>query len=146
MYFMNYTWLLFALLSAITAALVAIFGKIGLKGIDTNTATALRAIIMAAFLFLVVVFQGKLGQLSDIIENRKALGYIALSGVAGALSWLFYFLALRFGKVQQVAPIDRLSVVFAIVLAALFLGEKVSMLSGIGVTLIAAGAIMVALG
>lgn len=143
---MNYLWLLFALLSAVTAALVAIFGKIGLKGIDTNTATALRAVIMAAFLFGVVLFQGKLGQMSEIISNKKALSYIVLSGIAGALSWLFYFISLKFGAVRQVAPIDRLSVVFAIILAAVFLGEKVSLLSGLGVVLIAAGAILVALG
>lgn len=143
---MNYLWFIFALLSAVSAALVAIFGKIGLKGIDTNTATALRAVIMAVFLFAVILFQGKLNQISSIVTNKKALSFIILSGVAGALSWLFYFVALKFGKVQQVAPIDRLSVVFAIVLAALFLGEKVSLIGGIGVGMIAAGAILVALG
>lgn len=143
---MNYIWLVFALLSAISAALVAIFGKIGLQGIDSNTATALRSIIMAVFLFLVVLFQGKLSRFSDIIADRKALLFIILSGLAGAMSWLFYFVALKTGKVQQVAPVDKLSVVFAIVLAAIFLGEKITRLSGVGVLLITAGVIMVALG
>jgi transporter family protein len=143
---MNYTWLLFALLSAATASLVAIFGKLGLKGIDTNTATALRAIIMAIFLFLVVLFQGKLGLISEIVSNKKALTYIVFSGIAGALSWLFYFVALKFGNVQQVAPIDRLSVVFAVILAAIFLGEKISITSGIGASLIVVGAICITLG
>lgn len=143
---MNYLWLIFALLSAITAALVAIFGKIGLKGIDANTATAVRAMIMAVFLVFVVLIQGKLNQIPLIISNRKTIIFIVLSGIAGALSWLFYFMSLNFGKVSQVAPIDKLSVVFAVILSIIFLGEKVSIISGIGVGLIAIGAILVALG
>ncbi|ACM60722.1 transporter family protein [Caldicellulosiruptor bescii] len=143
---MNYLWLIFGLLSALFASLVAIFGKIGLKGIDTNVATSIRAVIMAAFLIIVVAFQGKLSKVGEILADKKAILFIVLSGVAGALSWLFYFLALKNGKVQQVAPIDRLSVVFAIVLAAIFLGEKVSFYTAIGVLLIAAGSIFVALG
>lgn len=143
---MTYLWLIFALLSAITAALVSIFGKIGLKGIDANTATAVRSIIMAAFLVFVVLIQGKLNQIPSIISNRKTIIFIVLSGFAGALSWLFYFMSLNFGKVSQVAPIDKLSVVFAVILSILFLGEKVSIISGLGVGLIAIGAILVALG
>ena len=143
---MNYLWLIFALLSAITAALVSIFGKIGLKGIDANTATAVRSIIMATFLAFVVLIQGKLNQIPSIISNRKTIVFIVLSGIAGALSWLFYFMSLNFGKVSQVAPIDKLSVVFAVILSILFLGEKVSIISGLGVGLIAIGAILVALG
>jgi len=143
---MNYLWLIFALLSAITAALVSIFGKIGLKGIDANTATAVRSIIMATFLAFVVLIQGKLNQIPSIISNKKTIVFIVLSGIAGALSWLFYFMSLNFGKVSQVAPIDKLSVVFAVILSILFLGEKVSIISGLGVGLIAIGAILVALG
>ena len=143
---MTYLWLIFALLSAITAALVSIFGKIGLKGIDANTATAVRSIIMATFLAFVVLIQGKLNQIPSIISNRKTIVFIVLSGIAGALSWLFYFMSLNFGKVSQVAPIDKLSVVFAVILSILFLGEKVSIISGLGVGLIAIGAILVALG
>jgi len=143
---MNYLWLIFALLSAITAALVSIFGKIGLKGIDANTATAVRSIIMAAFLAFVLLIQGKLNQIPSIISNKKTIVFIVLSGIAGALSWLFYFMSLNFGKVSQVAPIDKLSVVFAVILSILFLGEKVSIISGLGVGLIAIGAILVALG
>ncbi|ADL42258.1 protein of unknown function DUF6 transmembrane [Caldicellulosiruptor obsidiansis OB47] len=143
---MNYLWLIFGLLSALFASLVAIFGKIGLKGIDTNVATAIRAVIMALFLIVVVAFQGRLNKVGEILGDKKAILFIVLSGVAGAMSWLFYFLALKNGKVQQVAPIDRLSVVFAIVLAAIFLGEKISFYTAIGVLLIAAGSIFVALG
>lgn len=139
-------WLIYALLSAVTAAFVAIFGKMGLQHLDANTATAIRAVIMAAFLVSIVVVQGKLHLVSDIVVNYKALFWIALSGVAGALSWLFYFLAVQHGKVSQVAPIDKLSVVFAVVLAVILLGEKLSWLASLGVVMITAGALLVALG
>ncbi len=143
---MDHLWLVFALLSAATAALVAVFGKIGLQGIDANTATAVRAVIMAAFLVGVVIFQGTFKDIPAIIADRRAITFIVLSGVAGATSWLFYFLALKYGNVSQVAPVDKLSVVMATVIAVLFLGEKVSLLGGAGVALIALGAILVALG
>ncbi|MEQ9886862.1 EamA family transporter [Pectobacterium zantedeschiae] len=140
------SWLIYALLSAVCAAMVAIFGKIGLQNLDANTATAIRAVIMALFLVGVVVAQGKLGLVGEIIANKKALLFIVLSGVAGALSWLFYFVALKTGNVAQVAPIDKLSVVFAVVLAVILLGEKISLMAGAGVALISAGALLVALG
>ncbi|MBX9444711.1 EamA family transporter [Dickeya chrysanthemi] len=140
------SWLLYALLSALCAALVALFGKIGLQQLDANTATAVRAVIMALFLVSVVVVQGKSSLFGAVLANHKAMVFIVLSGVAGALSWLFYFMALKNGSVAQVAPIDKLSVVFAVILAALLLGEKVSLLAGVGVALISAGALLVALG
>ncbi len=139
-------WLVFALLSALTASMVAIFGKIGLQNLDANTATAVRAVIMALFLVIVITVQGKLNLVSEIIANQKAILFIVLSGIAGAMSWLFYFLAIKHGKVSQVVPIDRLSVVFAMVLALLFLGEKITLKAGIGAALITAGAIVIALG
>ncbi|MWN90552.1 EamA family transporter [Gilliamella sp. Pra-s65] len=139
------TWLIYALLSAITAASVAILGKIGLQHLDANTATAIRAIVMAIFLVGVVVVQGKLNLISTFFNDKKALLIIALSGIAGALSWLFYFMAIKEGKVSQVAPIDKLSVVFAVVFAVVLFGEKISLLAGIGVAMIAVGAILVAL-
>ena len=140
------TWLIYALLSAISAAMVAVFGKMGLQHLDANTATAIRAVIMALFLVGVVVVQGKLSLISEIIENRKALFFIALSGIAGALSWLFYFMAIKNGQVSQVAPIDKLSVVFAVIFAVILFGEKISMIAAGGVALITVGALMVALG
>jgi len=139
-------WLIYALLSAVSAALVAIFGKIGLQHLDANTATAIRAIVMALFLLAVVLVQGKLNLISTIIADKKALFYIVLSGVAGALSWLFYFMAIKYGPVSKVAPIDKLSVVFAVVLAVILFGEKLSLIASLGVVLISAGALMVALG
>lgn len=138
-------WIIFGLLAAVFAALVAIFGKMGLHDIDTTTATTMRAIVMAIFLVVVILIQGKIGHIEEIITNKKALYYIVLSGVAGALSWLFYFVALKLGKVSQVAPLDRLSVVFAIILAALILGEKISLKVGIGAAMMAVGAILIVL-
>lgn len=143
---MTYSWIIFAVLSALTAALVAIFGKIGLEGVDTNTATAIRAVIMALFLIGLILVQGKIGEVNSIFANNKAFFYIILSGVVGALSWLFYFIALKNANVSQVVPLDRLSIVFALVLAFLFLGEKISLKSGIGAALVVAGAIIIALG
>lgn len=138
-------WLIYALLSAVTAALVAIFGKIGLQNIDANSATAIRSVIMALFLVGVVAVQGKFTQIGEILHQKRELSFIILSGVAGALSWLFYFLALKYGKVSQVGPIDKLSVVIAVALAFLFLGEKISWINASGVALIALGAILVAI-
>lgn len=142
---MGYTWLIFALLSAITASLVAIFGKIGLKGIDANTATAIRAVIMALFLITVILIQGKLKDASLIFSNPNAMTYIILSGIAGALSWLFYFLALTYGDASKVASIDRLSVVFVLILATLFLGEKLTLKNTLGISLVTIGAIIIAM-
>lgn len=139
-------WLFYALLSAASAALVAIFGKIGLQHLDANTATAIRAIVMAIFLVGVVVVQGKLNLVGTVFADKKALLFIILSGVAGALSWLFYFMAIKSGEVSKVAPIDKLSVVFAVILAVILFGEKVSLIAGIGIALITCGALMVALG
>jgi transporter family protein len=143
---MEIGWLVFAILSAITAALVAIFGKVGLEGIDANTATMIRAGIMFIFLVLVILTTGKASEISNIMSNNRALTYIALSGIAGALSWLFYFFALKIGEATQVASIDRLSIVFVLIFATLFIGEKITQKVAIGVALMAVGAILVALG
>ncbi|AJJ17303.1 MULTISPECIES: EamA family transporter [Yersinia] len=140
------TWLIYALLSAFTASLVAIFGKIGLQQLDANTATAVRAVVMALFLVGVVLAQGKFNLIGGVLADKKALLFIILSGVAGALSWLFYFMAIKHGNVSQVAPIDKLSVVFAVILAVILFGEKISLLASLGVALITAGALLVALG
>ncbi|WP_027631790.1 EamA family transporter [Clostridium hydrogeniformans] len=139
------SWLLYALLSAVMAALVGIFGKLGLKGIDSNTATAIRAVIMAVFLMVVVFAQGKFNEISTVLANKKAMSFVILSGVAGALSWLFYFLALKNGKVSQVAPVDKLSVVFGIILAFIFLGERLSKGGILGAIFISVGVLLMAI-
>mgnify|MGYP001607414211 CR=1 FL=1 len=143
---MEYLWLIYALLSALFASLVAIFGKIGLQGVDTNTATAIRAIVMAIFLIGLILIQGKLKDVKPILLNSTALTYIILSGIVGALSWLFYFIALKSAKVSQIVPIDRLSVVFALLLAFFILGEHISLKAGIGAALVVVGGILIALG
>ncbi len=133
-------WILFALLSAVAAAGVAIFGKLGITGIDSTLATTVRAVVMAVFLLIVSAVMGKL-QLLGSITNRVLL-FIVLAGISGALSWLFYFFALRFGPATGVAALDRLSVVFVLILAALFLGEHLTWRTGLGGMLITAGALL----
>lgn len=139
------SWLFYALLSALSAAMVSIFGKIGLQGVDSNAATAVRAVIMAVFLVGVVVIQGNLSHLPEVFADKKALLCIALSGIAGAVSWLFYFLALKTGRVSQVAPVDKLSVVFAVLLAMLLFGERVSLVHGLAIGMIAVGGLLLAI-
>ena len=138
------TWLIYALLSALSAAFVSIFGKVGLKGLDSNAATAVRAIIMALFLIGIVIAQGKLGNISEVLADKKSLLFIVLSGIAGAVSWLFYFLALKYGEVSKVAPVDKLSVVFAVILAVIIFDESVSLIHAIAIALIAIGGLILA--
>jgi len=138
-------WLLYAFLSAITAALVAVFGKIGLKNVDPTLATAVRSIIMAGFLVITSFFLRKFQGFSlDSFSSRDWL-WIILSAVAGALSWLFYFVALKTGLASKVVVIDRLSLIFVLVLAAVFLGESLGWKSVLGGTLMVAGAILISL-
>lgn len=140
------SWVIYAILSAIFAALVAIFGKMGVSGIDTTLATTVRAIIMSIFLVLVSLLLGKFKFTSAI--KSKVFYFIILSGIAGALSWLFYFFALKSAtnsQVPAVAALDRLSVVFVWIFAILFLGDKLNLKSALGVILITIGAILMAL-
>ena len=138
-------WLFYALLSAVSAAFVSIFGKGGLQGIDSNVATAVRAVIMAVFLIGVVFVQGNFSHLAEVLQDKKGLLFVALSGIAGATSWLFYFLALKYGPVSKVAPIDKLSVVITLALAFLFLHEKFTAKSAIGSLLLLAGTLVMVL-
>ena len=139
------TWLIYALLSALCAAFVSIFGKIGLTGLDSSAATAVRAAIMAVFLVGVVIAEGHVSDLPQVLSDKKALLFVALSGIAGALSWLFYFMALKEGAVSQVAPIDKLSVVFAVVIAVLGFGEQISFMHAAAIAMIAAGGLILAI-
>ncbi len=137
------SWLPLAALSAVFAALVAVFGKVGLEGVNTTVATTVRASVMFLLLLIVTLVSGKIGSITQI--NNRALLYIVLAGAAGALSWLFYFWALKLGKVSHIAAVDRLSVVFAAALALLFLGERIGIKDGVGLILITIGGILVAL-
>lgn len=134
-------WLFYALLSAVSAAFVSIFGKVGLQGIGSNVATAVRAVIMAVFLIGVIFVQGNFSHMAEVLQDKKGLLFVALSGIAGATSWLFYFLALKYGPVSKVAPIDKLSVVFAVIL----FGEKVSLVHACAIAMIAAGGLILAI-
>ncbi len=136
-------WILYALLSAIFAALVAILGKYGVKDVDTTLATAVRAVVMAVFLVSTALILGK-GALVDQLTSRP-LQFIVLSGLAGAISWLFYFLALKTGTASGVAALDRLSVVFVVILAAIFLAEKLTLIKALGAILLTVGAILIVL-
>ena len=138
-------WLIYAFLSAITAALVAIFGKLGLKGIDSTLATTIRSLIMAGFLVVVSFFLKKFQGFSFASFSSRDWILIVLAGIAGALSWLFYFFALKTGLATKVVVIDRLSLVFVIIFAAIFLGEKLGWKSVIGALLMIAGAIIITL-
>src|SRR5690348_12773244 len=131
-------WLVYALLSAASAAFVGIFGKIGMKGIDSSLATAVRSVVMAVFLLAACTVMGLLNKIPSL--HSKALGAIVLSGVAGAVSWLFYFRAIQVGTVSQVAPIDKLSMPLAVLLAVLILGDRPTVANWAGIVLIAGGA------
>ncbi len=138
-------WLLYAFLSALTASLVAIFGKLGLKGIDPTLATTIRSIIMAGFLVLTSLFLKKFNGFSFDSFSSRDWTLIILSGIAGALSWLFYFFALRSADASKVVAVDRMSIVFVVLLAAIFLEETLGWKSVLGALLMVAGAIMISL-
>lgn len=134
-------WLIYASLSAATAALVAIFGKIGLKNVDPTLATTVRAGVMFACMVAASFALKKFGGLSTL--SGKPLLMILLAGLAGAASWLFYFMALKSGSASNVASVDRLSVVLVIIMAALFLGEKFTAQVALGAVLMTVGAVLV---
>ncbi len=136
-------WFVLAVLSALFAALDPIFAKIGLAEVDSNVATATRAIVMAILIVVFVLSIGKGGQLTQL--TSRDMGFIILSGVAGALSWLCYFAALKLADVSKVAPIDRASLIIAIVLAALVLGEKITLIKALAAVLIFAGILLLAI-
>ena len=138
-------WFWYAIFSAAFASLVAIFGKLGLKGVDTTLATTVRAVIMAGFLLITSLFLRKFEGFSLTSFTGRDWIFIILSALAGALSWIFYFSALKEGKASSVATIDRLSIVFVIIFAAFFLGEEFGVKSLSGAFLIVAGAILIVL-
>ncbi|MFA6136074.1 MAG: EamA family transporter [Candidatus Paceibacterota bacterium] len=138
-------WLLYAFLASVFAALVAVLGKLGLKNIDPILATTVRGIIMAIFLFVVTLGLNKINLTNIKSISTKDWGFIAASGIAGALSWLFYFVALKNGSASKVSAIDRTSIIFVIFLSALFLGESFGWKSAFGALFIALGAILITL-
>ncbi|MDO4160616.1 MAG: EamA family transporter [Prevotellaceae bacterium] len=134
-------WKYYALLSALFAALTAIFAKIGVKDIPSNLATAIRTVVILIITWSIVCFGNELKDIKTI--GLHSWLFLILSGIATGLSWLFYFKALQSGNVSLVAPIDKLSVVITIVLAFLLLREPVSMKVIVGALLIVAGSIVI---
>jgi transporter family protein len=131
-------WLLYAMLSAASAAFVGIFAKIGMpQTVNTSVATAIRGVVMALLLCIFCTVMG-LWPKTESIPQKAFIGII-LSGAAGATSWLFYFRAIQLGQVSKVAPIDKLSMPFAVLLAVLILGDRPSGWNWAGVALIVAG-------
>lgn len=137
------SWLGWALLSAVFAAATAILAKLGVAGVDSNFATAVRTSVVVVFAWGVALFLREPGHFS-VPSNRTWL-FLTLSGLATGLSWICYFRALQLGPASRVAPIDKLSVALVIVAGTLFLGEKMTWGKTVGGILIVAGAIFVAL-
>ena len=137
-------WLIFALLSAFFAALTAILAKIGIKNVDSNLATAIRTVVIIIFAWGIVIFQGTWKQIGSL--SQFSLIFLILSGVTTGLSWLFYFRALQLGHASQVAPIDKLSLALTVILAVIFLREKVNLSIILGVVLMMIGTFLVAFG
>ena len=136
-------WKYYALLSALFAALTAIFAKVGVKDINSDLATAIRTTVILLLTWGIVLFGQHVGELRTI--PRHAWLFLVLSGLATGLSWLFYFKALQTGDVSRMAPIDKLSVVITICLSFLFLKEPVSLWVVAGALLITGGSILMLL-
>lgn len=134
------TWVVYAILSAFFASLVAIFGKIGVTGVDSNLAVALRTLVIVAFAWVIVAIQGNWGDITKI--SRHSFTFIILSAIATGLSWLFYYKALQLGEASRVAPIDKLSLALTILLAFVILGEHPSMGNVLGGMLVVAGVLV----
>jgi transporter family protein len=133
-------WLLFAVGSAVFAGLTSILAKCGLKDVDSTVATALRTIVVLVFAWIMVVFSGSMSTIQDI-EGETWL-FLILSGLATGASWLCYFKALQLGNVNKVVPIDKSSTVITIILAAILLGEWLSIPGAIGTVLIGIGTLL----
>jgi transporter family protein len=134
-------WKYYAILSAVFAALTAIFVKMGVKSVDSNLATAIRTVIILIIVWGIVILSNTLGGIKELTRNNWI--FLILSGVATGLSWLFYFKALQMGEASKVAPVDKLSVVFTILLSFLLLKEPVSYKVLLGGFLIAIGSIVI---
>lgn len=137
-------WIVFALLAAFFAALTAIFAKIGIKNVDSNLATAIRTVVILLFAWGIVFFQGSYKQISSL--SGFSFIFLILSGIATGLSWLFYFRALQLGQASQVAPVDKLSLALTVILAVIFLHEKVNVSIVIGAIFMVIGTYLIAFG
>lgn len=133
-------WFVFALLSAVFAALTSILAKVGIDSVNSNLATAIRTVVVVAMAWGMVFLTNAQGGLTEI--PRKSWIFLILSGLATGGSWLCYYRAVQLGEVSKVAPIDKLSVVFTVIMAVIFLHEELTVKTVIGCLLIAAGTLV----
>ena len=136
-------WVFWALLSAAFAALTAIFGKIGVAGVNSDLATLIRTVVIFFTLGTIVLATGQWQSPSTI--STKTWVFLTLSGLATGASWLAYFRALKLGDAARVAPVDKLSIVLVAIFGVIFLGEKLNLVNWFAVGLIATGAVMLAI-
>ncbi len=136
----EHDWLVWALLSAVFAALTAIFAKVGLSGIDADFATLVRTLVIVLVLAAFVVAAGKWHDPRTL--STKAVGFLVLSGLATGASWVCYFRALKVGDASKVAPVDKLSVILVAIFAAVFLHERPSLGGWLGIGLVGAGVVI----
>ena len=136
-------WMLFAILSAVFAALTSILAKVGIDGVNSNLATAIRTVVVVIMAWGMVFLTNAQSGLDEI--SRKSWLFLILSGLATGASWLFYYRALQIGEASKVVPIDKLSVVITLVLAFVFLHEQVTPKSLLGCVLIGAGTLLLVL-
>lgn len=134
------SWQIYALGSALFGGMTAVLGKVGVQGISSNLATLIRTLVILAFTSLIVHFRSEWQRPESV--NLRSLIFLVLSGLATGLSWLCYYRALQLGPASKVAPVDKLGVVFAIVFAAVFLGEKMGWQVFIGAGLMVLGALI----
>ena len=130
-------WAIFAILSAIFAALTSILAKVGIEGVNSNLATAIRTIVVVLMAWFMVFITGNQNGIVDI--SKKSWIFLILSGLATGASWFCYYKALQLGEASKVVPIDKLSIVITIILAFIFLGEQITLKTLIGCCLIVAG-------
>lgn len=139
----DYMWLIFAFLSSIFAAATSILAKIGIDGVNSNVATAVRTIVVVLMAWIMVFLTGTQSNLAEI--SKKSWIFFILSGLATGASWLCYYRALQLGNVSKVVPIDKLSVVITLILSYIFLNEQLTVKAIIGCVLIGAGTLIMVL-
>ena len=137
------SWLFWALLSAVFAALTAIFAKVGVAGINSDFATLIRTFVVIAVLAAIVAATGQYQPLGEI--SKRTWLFLVLSGLGTGASWLCYFRAMKLGDASRVAPVDKLSVIFVAIFGVLLLGEKLSPLNWLGVAMMGGGLALIAL-
>jgi transporter family protein len=138
-----HSWFYWALLSAVFAAMTAIFAKIGLEGVDSDYATLIRTLVILLVLSGFVYFTGKWSD--PFALNRRTWLFLSLSGLATGASWVCYFRALKLGEASKVSPVDKFSVVLVAIFAVIFLNERPSVRDWVGILLVAAGVVVLSL-